>query len=237
MKGFIYHRIYPGLTARQCDEIGYTEFGLSVRTGIYFLLGFILLVSCKKETPPKIHYYNLQEGLNPYMFKTGSYWVYKNDSTAVIDSVVVTDTDQGFFSVPPITPGTPSNEEIEYYKITLFSFLNSESFTDFLYFDVVSRNGNESPQSGQPVLLTERSIGSEVLGAYVFDLIDTLNMNGNSFYDVIQMKIVSGEQDELIFEHDTYLYYQDSIGLIKKEVDLGQGQFESWSLVQWYTNL
>jgi hypothetical protein len=201
------------------------------------LLGLIFLCSCKKDAPPDIHYSYLQESLHPYMFKIGSYWVYENDSTGLLDSVIVTDTKKGFFTTPPLGPGTPSNEKIEYYKISLFSFLNAQNYTDFLSADLITRNGNESPEFGQPILLSGRAIGSHVSGAYVFDVIDSLDVNAESFFNVIQMKIVSDEQQEFIFENNTHLYYQDHIGLIKREIGLGDGQFESWSLIRWNINL
>lgn len=237
MKGFFHNRIYSGLARSQYEGIGYTELGLYVRTGIYFLLGFILLVSCKKEAPPEIHYTYLNETLEPYMFKTGTYWVYGNNSTGLLDSVVVTETKHGFFKEPPMSPGTPSNKQIEFFKITMYSFLNANSYTNFLFSGLVTRNGNESPYFGQPILFPEYAVGYHLKGAYFYDVIDTLGINENLFFNVIQMKIVSEEQQELIFEDDTYLYYQDNIGLIKKEVDLGQEQFESWSLVRWHIEL
>jgi len=204
------------------------------------LLGCFLLTSCKKEeppTPPGKTYSYLGEAIKSYMFKTDSYWVYENDSTSVLDSVVVTSTTRGFQSPPHTHPGTPSYEEIEYYKINFHSHLTSSDYNDFLFCELITRNGNEMSFFGQPILFSKYSLGFNCYGAEVLEYIDTLNINGNLFFNVEKMKITQQKQIMLVFSHDTYLYFQDSIGLIKKVTDLGNGSFDSWSLKRWHINL
>ena len=201
------------------------------------LLGVLMLTSCNKgEAPAEITYNYLSADIIPFMFKAGSYWIYENDSTAVLDSVVVTSTKQGFFTQPPMTPGTPTNIEIEYFKVNLHSYLTSSDYNDFLFERLITRNGNESPNFGQPIFLSKYSIGFKTYGAQVWDNIDSLSINGIFFYNVEEMKIIHDEQHQFVFSNDTYLYYQDSIGLVKKVIDLGSGNFDSWSLKRWHIN-
>ena len=50
---------------------------------IFLSLALILLISCKKKLP----YYGLSDQMKEYfVFKQGSYWIYRNDSTGIIDS-------------------------------------------------------------------------------------------------------------------------------------------------------
>src|SRR6187401_313534 len=89
----------------------------------YCIIVFVtLIISCTKDSETQeIHYQYLAATLKPYMFKNGSYWVYENDSTGILDSIHVTNTTHGFFSQPPMSPGTPSNIEIEYYRIDMLN--------------------------------------------------------------------------------------------------------------------
>jgi len=51
--------------------------------------------------------------------------------------------------------------------------------------------------------------------------------------DVDKVKITAANQYQPEFDYDTYLYYTDTVGLIKKETDLGGGNIESWTLKRW----
>lgn len=202
------------------------------------MFGLLVLTSCKKEdNPPDITYYYLPSTLTPYMFNAYTYWVYENDSTSVLDSIIVTSTKQGFFTQPPTHPGTPSYTQIEYYKVNLHSYFTNTDYVDFLFSGLITRNGDESPNFGQPVLLAQYAKGSKTFGAQVWDKIDTLSINGIMFHNIEVMKIIANEQHQGVFTYDTYLYYQDSIGLIKKITDQGDGNFDSWSLKRWHIDL
>jgi len=204
---------------------------------LILLLVIGLMTSCKKETPPEEFYYQyLSSSLKPYMFKSGSYWVYENDSTGIVDSIVVTATKHDFFILSPTGPGqTGTQTKVEYYKLEIYDVLNVTSYIDFLHGSVVIRNGSESGISylGQPILLAHSPIGSTSNGAQVWDTISVLNVGSNTFHGVQEMKIIYSEQNQIEFDHDTYLYFADSIGLVKKEIDLGSGNIESWSLKRW----
>ena len=205
---------------------------------IVFIIFFPLtLFSCKKnkeETP--IFYEKISSALTPYMFKNGSYWVYENDSTFALDSISLTSIMHDYFWQPPSSPGSDNRTKIEYYKINLHDFLSSHDYDDFLFAGIITRNGNENPTYGQPIFVSFGAIGSSLDGAYVWDTINSINIGGNVYTKVREMKIVSSEQIDHEFLHDTYLFYRDSIGIIKKVIDLGGGNKESWSLKRWKVN-
>jgi hypothetical protein len=197
----------------------------------------LVLGACRKDDlaeEPTPATYHISESLHPFMFQSNSYWVYENDSTGVLDSVSVVSAYQGYFNQPPQTPGSAGPlDKIEYHRINLFSHLNSTSYNDFLFSSMITRNGNETPHFGQPIFLAQQPVGSERYGAYVWDQHDSLYVEGNLFTDVTEMKIVHEEQHEPAFSNDTYLFFVDSIGLVKKVTDLGDGDIDSWSLERW----
>jgi len=204
---------------------------------LIFITGMSIIMSCKKDNPTEQYSYDyLSASLKPFMFKNGSYWVYENDTTGILDSILVTGTKHDFFIQSPTGPGqTGSPVKVEYYKIELYDALNAINFNDFLLGAIITRNGTENGNShmGQPILLSNFYIGDKLNGAQLFDTLAILNVNNNTFHEVQEMKIIYPEQTQNEFAHDTYLYFADSIGLVKKEIDLGNGNFESWSLKRW----
>jgi hypothetical protein len=212
----------------------------SIKKGLPLIL-ISLLPSCKKDMPAEQTYYSyLSASLKSYMFIDGSYWVYENDSTGVSDSIAVTGTSHGFFIESPAWTGQEvSQTRVECYKINLSDALASAVENNFLLGNIVSINGNENgvTHMGQPVLLAHAPVGDKVSGAEVWDTLSILNAGGNTFYNVEVMKINYLEQAQQEFSHNTYLYFADSIGLVRKEIDLGNGSLESWSLKRWHTSL
>ncbi len=198
----------------------------------------LILFSCKKVNEDKtpIIYYNISSTLKPYMFNVGSYWVYENDSSHILDSISLTSIQHDYFWTAPSLPGTGSHTKMEYYKINLHDNLTSINFNDFIFSSLITRNGNESLKFGQPILLNKYSVGYKLYGTQVIDSSVTLNMFGVSFIGVEKMKIIFAEQSQIEFSNDTYLYFKDSIGLIKKVIDFGNGNYESWSLKRWNIN-
>jgi hypothetical protein len=205
----------------------------------FIIITSLTLFSCKKsnEENKPISYDNISQSMNNFKFNVGSYWVYENDSTQILDSIAVTSIKHDYFWKPPSAPGTGSNTKIEYYKINFHDFLNSTNFNDFIFSSLITRGGNESPTFGQPILFHKYAVGYKLYGAEVIDSNVTIDLYGVIFTGVEKTKIIYAEQSQIEFSNDTYLYFKDSIGLIKKVVDLGNGSFESWSLKRWNINL
>lgn len=202
------------------------------------LLSAALITSCKKDDQSKtIPYEYFSDELKPYLFKNDSYWVYQNDSTNILDSVYITNIKHDFFGSLPSGPGQGPSMYYEYYKIYLHGNYSSVDYVDFLFDCRITRNGNENPNFGQPILLLHSTIGDTIMGAVLTDTIPSLTVLETTFYKIKKMKIIYSDQNQSEFSHDTYLYYKDSVGLIKKVIDLGGGNFESWSLKRWKTNL
>ena len=58
----------------------------------------------------------IEESLKPYILKTGSYWIFENDSTESLDSIVVISTEHDTYWSPPPLHGAPGQKH-EYYNI------------------------------------------------------------------------------------------------------------------------
>jgi hypothetical protein len=204
---------------------------------VLIFLFCLILFSCKKKEEASTYTigYLLPE-LRPYMFNVGSYWVYENDSSFVLDSITVSSIRHDFIYSTPSGPGMGSPGKSEFYRMNLNDFMTFDNYTDFIWYGIIARNGNESPTFGQPILIPSDNIGYHDCGTYVWDTINSINILGNTFSKVREMKVVSSEQLINAFSYDTYLFYSDSIGLIKKIVDKGNGNIESWSLKRWNIN-
>ncbi len=208
-----------------------------MKTFFIFTILFIELTisSCymgdEEDLPPAY----IQDEIVPYEFKTGSYWIYENDSTSVLDSVIVSSTENGFYWLPLPSHGEGGTKH-EYYKINLKSFATSQTYNDYLTNYYIIRNGNEeSEEAGQTIFSSFSDTGDSwhPAGMKIIAKFSTMTINDNIFNNVIETKITASEQKNQEFAYDTYLYFTNTIGLIKKVTDLGNGSFESWSIKRW----
>ena len=206
-----------------------------------FILTFVVIgltfSSCRKDKsidnsdPTKCFYLNAS--IKPYQYKTGSYWIYKNDTTGILDSVVVTSTENDFYWLQPPVHGQ-TGSKYEYYKINFKSFATSLTYNDYLTMYYIKRNGGgDYGQNGQPIFMANSDTGSVFNGMKIIAKFSTMTISSNTFSNVVETKITASQQYQPMFTNDTYLYFTDSIGLIKKVTDLGGGNFESWSIKRW----
>ena len=57
---------------------------------LFFLILSSIIFSCKEVLPPNNYrYQKISKSLYPQLFNKGSYWIYSNPDTAIIDSVSV----------------------------------------------------------------------------------------------------------------------------------------------------
>ena len=192
------------------------------------------VISCKKEnSEDETNYSYLNESIEPYKFKSGSYWVFQNDSTKILDSIVVISTESNFYWSPPPVQGQAGTKR-EYYNMNLQSFLTSNNFNHFLTSNYIKQNGGgDYGQDGQPIFMSESNIGTKFNGMEIIEKFPTLIINGNSFNYIVETKITESEQYQPVFSNDTYLYFSDSIGIVKKVTGFGNGNFDSWSILRW----
>lgn len=197
-------------------------------------------LQCHKDDKPsadqtlETEYRYIQESIKPFEVKTNSYWVYKNDSTGVQDSVSVLSTETGMIWTTPQVHGQGGGTLSEYYKINLKSYLNNTFYNNFILNDFMKRNGGGTwGQDGQPIYIANSAVGTTFNGMEISSKLNTLNINGITFNNITKVKITAANQIQPEFSNDTYLYYVDTVGLIKKEIVLGLNNIESWSIKHW----
>lgn len=207
-----------------------------------FSLSILLLFffSCSKDQPepeknPTTNYVYLDPSVKPYKFKTGSYWVYINDSTSITDSIRLDSISTGFIITTPSVHGTTNQTRSEFYTIQLHSFGNSSYYSETLFGKYLIRNfsGNYFQFYGQPIYIANSPVGTSNRGMEIVSKLPSYTVNTTTFSQVDKIKITAASQSQQEFTYDTYLYYSDTIGLIKKEILLPSGAIESWSIKRW----
>jgi len=204
---------------------------------IILWLSIFCLVACKKETP---HYTVSDEMKQYFAYKIGSYWIYINDSTKIIDSSYLTDvvnSTQGvgkdgrhLFSYDFIGLSFHSKFLIEYevkndcdQKMTkLYIGLGENqtiSFHPVAYVEGAPSNQNYYTNCGRP------------FGALWMETIPLLTLNEVTYSNVAQTILRYSEQlSNQIQNKVLKFYFAKNIGLLKYQYILNDSLMESWSL-------
>ena len=190
----------------------------------------IMLDGCHKESKDKDYFQRkISESLLPFLFDTGSYWIYNKSNTSITDSTVVKSITKNTFIVGPMGPGQGDQGDEEYYNILYMSFPANNVYDEQLLGYVISRG----LYSGGFVLLSDKKIGDKSLNAEILDVLDSLTIENKTYKTVVKMKV---NQDEYI-DQNYQLYYVDSIGVIKKEIMNNGTVTETWNLLRFRTKL
>jgi hypothetical protein len=203
---------------------------------LLFLITSFLCLSCEETQEPEDKEDTTQmikECLKPYLFRTDSYWIFKNDSTGIVDSMAVIEFDSGSYWMPPPVHGAPG-QKWEYYNIFVMNFMDSVIHNDFLDRNHIRRNGGGNyGELGQPILIADGVVGDGYNGMQIIDIIPELDISGNTFFNVIDVKVTASKQYQQEFDYDTYLYFKDSIGIVKQVEHRSIEDIRSWSLIRW----
>ena len=87
-------------------------------------IGLMVCPACKEEEENTYFQHKISRDLYPLLFDEGSYWIYKNTDTSVVDSVVLTKVRIDTVAHGPSGPGQGSPGEEEVYHL----FLRSSQF-------------------------------------------------------------------------------------------------------------
>ncbi len=188
------------------------------------------------DTTPETKYFYIQQSIKPFEVKANSYWVYKNDSTGVFDSISVLSTETGMVWTTPQVHGQVGGVQSEYYKINLKSFSYNTNYNYYILNNFIKMNGGGTwGQDGQPIYMANSIVGTTFSGMEIISNLNSININGVTFNNVTKIKITTANQIQPEFSNDTYLYFVDTVGLIKKDIVLGINNIESWSIKNWKT--
>jgi len=199
-----------------------------VQWGVFItiILCSILIFSCKREgnTIPTS---GIDKGLYPFLFDTGSYWVYKDSITGSLDSTVVTSIERKIIGTPTVPGGKPrTDSRNEMFEIRYVSYPTNTKFFNMLIGGVMS----EYDWWSGYVYLSGKQIGDESDVAKINNVIDVQNVEGNEYKDVVKMRIRHRYDS-------SYLYYADGVGLIKKQKIIRDTITETSNLLRYNTIL
>jgi hypothetical protein len=183
---------------------------------LVFLLIILVLSGChKNENDDETILIN--SGIKSQEFKTGSYWIYQNDSTLKTDSTYIYYVRQGF--------------DDQYHGLGYFT---STEYYEMWYYTDNRTNGNPSFKESIESDCVMRTINSNVY-APVWQEIYALDnvLTRTVFYDSLQIGNHMFYQVEEVTTPDSNNFYTArSIGVVKKVVrdttDRG-----TWNLLRW----
>ncbi len=156
-------------------------------------------------------------------FKSGTLWVYQNDSTLVLDSIVVT----GFQDTPDTVMEFCQDDSVPLnYRESILTFTHSFLFDEDYILTV---------KVGAPVLLSKENLSADTIfidapcaDSSYCNVIDTFLLNGNSFLQVYERIDSSSSLEN---GRLTHFYSAPNYGIIKKQIYNADSTIESWSLV------
>ena len=135
----------------------------------------------------------IKECLKPYVFRTDSYWIFKNDSTGLVDSLAVIEFDSGSYWRPPPVHGAPG-QKWEYYNLVVKNFTDSNIYNEFLDRNCIRRNGGgDYGELGQPILIADGVDGDGYNGMEIIDILPELDLRGRTLFNVKEVKVTASE--------------------------------------------
>jgi hypothetical protein len=170
---------------------------MNIKPQLVFIL-LLLVLGCKEEEPKHYyHYFPISDQLKQDgLFSSGSYWIYKNDSTGVVDCTYV--KGEPVWGTSKFFPTENALIEIETCEMNL----QSSVFSRFL----LSGNLGDGREKSENAFLTRLSkIGYDCsLGNSTFvEHDDTLSGHtGNNFYTCNKQPLF--EMDDRYIELDKY---------------------------------
>ena len=190
---------------------------LFMRTNIFFCASLIVLTSCHKDEQ-NYDYISINPEIKSQAFKTGSYWIFQNDSTKKVDCTFIYYTRNGNYTE---YHGLGYTSITEYYEMWYY---NQNTITGFPSF----KDRIESIEA-------ERTITTNVYEPnwQVIYILKVPWKNYVQYFDSLQIGTHIFYKVEKVTTSDSTDYYTaKSIGVVKKVVrdTIDRG---IWNLLRW----
>ncbi len=214
---------------------------------LFILIFLFILVGCIKDEPITIPptYYLPDNFKNWIYFKTGTYWIYKNDTTGIEDSIVVNESYNDIESMIGINQYNESKIMYYYEDITMVSYSYTENIkyheSAFIYINDPHAIGISCTFAkwditfGWPAynntleFIYEPVLNSKLGRTSVSAIFDTLIVAGKLYFNVIQ---INDTLNTLDGGYPTYYYFAKNYGLIKKEI-METSEVVEWNLIRY----
>lgn len=191
------------------------------------LYGIVFFVSCSKEKEKGTHLNKLDAGLEQnFLYKTGSYWIYRDSVTGVVDSFVVTASNKS-----ETTDTTCANCDKEIASLTIKPYRDNVMDSMSMYIQM------------QKQALTYRCVTYQSIfvggfpGQVTYPFVTThpsYSLNGTAYANVREAFVNSYLQanDTVTYFSRPY-YVNEEVGLIKFTVPYrADTSFFVWELVR-----
>ena len=192
------------------------------------VLLLLILLSCNKHgddqgTPDpcdKTGYIQpIDDQMKGFFFKPGSYWVYKNDSLNLYDSVVLYNISSSCEEIPDYGPPHRSHT-VRYYCLFYIDYPSGYKYFDVIEGQLMFRNFFPSHYySWENWFLYE-------VGMPDSSYIDTTQVGTHTFYKCIESRS-KGELNP----HNILAYTAKDFGLVK-QIIIGNPN-QAWNLIRW----
>ncbi|MCX6249179.1 MAG: hypothetical protein NTX61_00350 [Bacteroidetes bacterium] len=195
---------------------------------------FLCLFSCKKKEQEQslsskdscknhLNYTDLSidETMNGFFFKAGSFWIYKNDSLNTYDSVLLKNVQTGCESISfpdfMLYPGG----NWDYYNMNYYSYPLGEQ-----YYDILERN--QLMRNCHPSYLQAAQAGWTLFFGFPdTNYIDSMQIDNHTFYQICKSSSLNTINNPL----NITAYTANNIGIVKKIINFQPKQ--QWNLVRW----
>ena len=197
-----------------------------MKRSVLFVALIVLVLGCKKnEIQEDCSVYYIKDGMKSLVFQKGSYWIYKSDSSQMIDSTYIYSIDYGYLD---IGKGHGSIESFEYYMITYASTspIRYSSYKDYIEMDHMLINPRlwYPYASGPTIYSLQIPVGTFASSENRYH--DSLTINGLTFYKVQESRFV-------LNENSTVFFTTANVGLIKKIIYSDTATY-SWGIKRWH---
>lgn len=195
---------------------------------LFTTLCFLSLCSCEDDSlvpdpdqNSNIQYVRISSSIRNFMFLPGSYWVYSNDSTGVLDSIIVESINYRWFS-----SGGDHGSIMTVYQDTAIVYRRSFDGDGYNhYFNKSEIYWNEEvsggfPTSGHVFIKPNQApdtFPTTAPGTRLIAMYNYLTLNDNTFFKVKHLRINPYLlwNQSVSLDHSRELYLNETIGIVK----------------------
>lgn len=207
-----------------------------------YILILVCCYSCKKNTentaPPAQQQVQVRvdysDSLASYKFKTGTKWVYQKAASTVTDQVTVANTFTWSCNTSPCSVhgiSSPTCTTYYSYGMEFHSLYYNQSSNFFLHTDYVTSMADWC-QNYPMMAVPYRIADTLYTKLYQLATSQTLTIGTHTFAPVTKMKCTNQAASAVFHSplNNAVLYFCPNIGIVRKEIEVSAGVFETWDL-------
>jgi|GEM_PF-4250160 len=201
---------------------------------LYILTLTLIFCSCNKNEISKMAFttINISQKSDQFKFKKGSYWIFRNDSTGVEDSITIEEVSEGLIITNPAQHGSGGIQN-EFFSMTLLNHSTGEKYQDYLMENYIRRSSAGFPFSWPAIFLSDGVVGQKSGNIEIVSKSPSMILNNITFNNTWTVRIIAPVGTDSFFAEGTILIFSENIGLIKIVTDTGSEPIESSGVVRY----